>query len=203
VENIKCPFVITVIAIIAIYSVVREATKPRLATEIRAAYDEINRILKDGKTDAEKTKAIQAFTQEIGSQIRAGFKAGFGDDKDKTEGKSADALFLETKQKVGVKFIKYTEPRWAGRESYLYKIKNNSDKYIGTIRVNFEYYKKGELIDCENKWISDIQILEPQHEMAIAGERNLPGKDAKTDQEQYKSDEVRIKVTSFDIKKNI
>ncbi len=121
-----------------------------------------------------KTKAIQAFAQEIGSQIRAGFQAGFGGDK--SEGKGADALFVETKQKIKTSFMKYTEPKWAGRESFLFKIRNNSDRHIGTIRLNFGYYKKGELIDCENKWISDIQILEPQHEMALPAKEIFRGR---------------------------
>ncbi len=51
---LNSPFVITLIAIVALFGLAREASKPKLSTEIRGAYDEINPILKDGKSDAEK-----------------------------------------------------------------------------------------------------------------------------------------------------
>ena len=174
--------------------------KPKLATEIRGAYKELNNILQEGTSDAEKNKAIQKFAQEIATQIKEGFSAGFkSNEKDNKE--NPDAIFLKAKKNIEIKNIKYIEPKWSGNENIIYSIKNNSNQNIGSIKLNFEYYKNGELIDCENKWISEIKILEPNQEIALSVSRKLPKKETEEEQEQYKSDEIKIIVTGFDIKK--
>lgn len=75
-NKINSPIVITIIAVASLF-VLRMAMKPKLASEIRGVYEELNAIIEDSASDAEKSKAIQNFTQEIGTQIREGFAAGF------------------------------------------------------------------------------------------------------------------------------
>jgi hypothetical protein len=72
-------------------------------------------------------------------------------------------------------------------------VKNNSDKCVSSLKLNYEFYKKGELIDCKNEWLSQIKILEPNQEIAITEVRSLPKEEA----DNYKSDQVEVKVTSF------
>ena len=73
---VNSPIVIAVIVIVSLFAF-RFSMKPKLATEIRGVYKEFNTILKDGASDAEKNKAIQKFAQEMATQIKAGFSAGF------------------------------------------------------------------------------------------------------------------------------
>ena len=75
-NKINSPIVITIIAVASLF-VLRMTMKPKLASEIRGVYEELNAIIEDSASDAEKSKAIQNFTQEIGTQIREGFAAGF------------------------------------------------------------------------------------------------------------------------------
>lgn len=187
-KKINSPIVITIIAIAAVF-VFKATMKPKLASEIRGAYEELNAIIEDSASDAEKSKAIQTFAQEIATQIREGFAGGF-----KKENK--DKMYVATKQKINISGIKFIKSKWPGREKFIFVVKNNSDKYISSLKLNYEFYKKDELIDCETKWVSQIKILEPNQEIAISGERSLP----KEETDNYKSDEVRIKITSFDIK---
>lgn len=193
-KKINSPIVITAIVIVSLF-IFSVSMKGRLASEIRNAYEELNEIIEDSASDAEKTKAIQEFTQEIGTQIRAGFSAGFESNK-----KKPTETFLETKKNIEIKNIKYVESEWEGHESLIYTIENNSDQNIGSLRLNIEYYRDGKLIDCKSKWVNEIKILEPEREVAIKTNRKIPKKDTKEEQEKFKSDKVKIIVTSFDIK---
>ena len=187
-KKINSPIVITIIVLLAV--LVSKATrKPKLASEIRGAYEELSAIVEDGASDAEKSKAIQEFVQEIATQLRQGFSEGFGKD-------SEDKMYVATKDKVNILGIKFIKAKYPSRERFMFVVKNTSDKNISSLRLNYEFYKKGELIDCENTWVSQIKLLEPNQEIAISGERSLPKEATDND----KSDEVRIKITSFNLK---
>ena len=195
-QKMNSPIVITVIAISALF-IFRASTKPNIAREIRGVYNELIAIVEDGASDAEKTRALQQFTQEIATQIRQGFQAGFASDSD---GKNKDKVYLQTKAKIEIHGVKSVQSNWPGREQFIFTIRNISDQHIGTIKLNYEFYKGGELINVENKWISEIKILGPGEEFAMSAERSYPQGVQKEAYDLYKSDEVQIKVTSFDIK---
>jgi hypothetical protein len=196
-KTINSPIVIAVIIIVSLF-VLKSQTKPTLATEVRGVYKEITDIIEDGASDAEKTKAIQKFTQEIAAQVREGFSAGFKSKEKNMEDK--DKVYLDSKKKIKIHGIKSVKPKWPGRDSFIFRIRNNSDKYINSLKLNYEYYKNGELIDTENKWISEIKFLEPNQEIALSGDRQLPQGLSKEEQSNHMSDEIRIQITSFDIK---
>lgn len=196
-NKINSPIVITIIAIASLF-VLRATVQPKLATEIRGAYNELAAILEDAANDAEKNKAIRNFAQEIATQIQEGFSAGFiSNDAEKED---EDKVYLETKNKIEIRGIKFVKAKWSGREGFIFQIKNNSAKHITSLKLNYEFYKNGELIDCANEWVSSIKILEPNQEIAIGGERQLPSGTSEKEYDKYGSDEVKIKITSFDIK---
>lgn len=196
-KKINSPIVITIIAIASLF-VFKATMKPKLASEIRGAYNELTAILEEGASDMEKNKAIQKLAQEIGTQISEGFSVGF-ESKD-TEKENKDKIYVETKNKIEIRGIKFVEAKWSGRETFIFQIKNNSDKYISNLKFNYEFYKNGELIDCANKWVSSIKILEPNQEIAISENRQFPSDTPKEEYGKYRSDEVKIKITSFNIK---
>lgn len=195
-KTINSPIVIAVIAIAAL--LLLNASQRGPASEISATYDEINRILEDGASDAEKTKAIRMFATEMATQIREGFSQGWS--AGSPDKQDEDALFLETKRKIEVKTVKYVDSKWPDHEKILFVLKNGSDEYVARIRVNLEFYKNSVLIDCKNKWVNEIKILEPGQEVAVNEDRQFPKKDNEQEQQQYKSDNVKIVVTSFEIK---
>ena len=192
-KMINSPIVITIIAIITVF-VLRGMTKPKLASEIRGAYEELVSIVEDGASDAEKSMAIKEFAEEISKQFREGFSAGLGSGNNQKNDK--DKIFVATKQKVQISDIKYVKSKWQNSEEFMFVIKNNSDKYIAQLKLNYEYHKGGKLIACENDWVSEIKLLEPNQEIAINHRRQLPEEEG----EDYTSDEIKIKVTSFDVK---
>ena len=124
---LNSPILITILVIIAAF-VLKSQIKTGLASEIRGAYDEIISIAEDASSDAQKTKAIQDFAEQIGTQVRSGFSIGFssknGEIKDK------DAVFLEAKKKIQVTDVKEVHSEWPGRQSTMFKIKNNSEYQI-------------------------------------------------------------------------
>ncbi len=196
-KQLNSPIVITAMAIAAIF-VLKATSKPRLAQEIRGVYQELNDIVQDGASDAQKSQAIQKFAQEIGKQIREGFSSGFT--KPDSQREDTDKTFLETKAKIEIKGFKYVQPKWKGREEFLFIIRNNSDQHLSQLKLNFEYYKNGELIDCANQWISEFKFLEPNQEIAVSKDRSFPNGTAKEEYDLHKSDQVKIKVTSFNFK---
>ncbi len=69
------------------------------------------------------------------------------------------------------------------------------------MRLNCEFYKNGELVDCKNKWVSAIKILEPNQKIALSEDRRLaPQGTPKEEYDKYRSDEVKISITSFNVK---
>ncbi len=192
-KYINSPIVIVVIAISALF-IFAGTTKPRLATEIRAAYEELNKIIENGASDAEKTKAIQQFAKEVATQMHNGFSDGLKSNAPQKENK--DKIFVDTKQKLIISGIKKVKSEWQNGEKIIYSLKNNSDRSISNLRVNFEYYKNGELIDCTNDWVSEVKILSPNEKIALSKNRQLP----KDPNETLNSDKVKISITSFDIK---
>jgi len=190
-NKINSPIVITIIAVASLF-VLNTTMKPKLASEVRSVYQELNTI-EDSASDAEKSKAIQNFVQEIGTQIREGFAAGFKSNDPQKENKNK--TYVATKDKINISGINFVKSGWTGREKFIFVVKNNSDKCVSSLKLNYEFYKKGELIDCKNEWLSQIKILEPNQEIAISEVRSLPKEEA----DNYKSDQVEVKITSFDI----
>lgn len=86
--------------------------KPKLASEIRGAYEELNAILEDGASDVHKTKVIQAFAKELSTQMRAGFK--LNNATDETE------AYLETKNKIKIGSIKFVKAKWPSHETFIF-----------------------------------------------------------------------------------
>jgi hypothetical protein len=192
-KYINSPIVIVILAISALF-VFAGTMKPRLANEIRAAYEELNKIIENGASDVEKTKAIQQFAKEVATQMHNGFSDGLKSNTPQKENK--DKIFVDTKSKLIISGIKKVKSEWQNGEKVIYSLKNESDKPISNLRVNFEYYKNGELIDCTNDWVSEVKILSPNETIALSHNRQLP----KDPNGALNSDEVKISVTSFDVK---
>jgi hypothetical protein len=191
-KTINSPIVITIIAIVAVF-ILRATTKPKLASEIRGAYKELNAIIEDGGSDAEKNKAVQKFAQEMATQIREGFAEGFKSNNPQKDNKNK--VYLAAKQEINISDINFVETASPTNEKVIFVLKNNSDKPMSNLKLNYEYYKQGKLIDCENKWVHEIKIFEPNQEITLGNQRIL----AREDPNNYRSDEVKINVTSFDI----
>lgn len=196
-KTINSPIVITIIVIASLF-VMKSQMNRSMAAEVRGVYEEIIRIIEDGATDAEKTKALKKFAQEIAGQIREGFSAGF-----KSKEKAAtdrDRIYIETKNKIAFLNIKKTASKWQGRERFIFIARNDSNQYLESLKLNYSFYRNGELIDTENKWISEYKMIEPQQEIVLSVERQLPKGLAKQEQAAHLSDQLKIQVTSFNIK---
>ena len=190
-KTLNSPFVILVIVIIAVFAF-KATTKPKLADEIRGAYKELNAVIQDSATDAEKSKAVRAFAQEMATQIREGFAAGLESSKKDDEYKA----YIDTRDKIKISDIRFVKSKWPGREKIVFTVSNDSDKYISNLKLNYQFYKQGELIDSENRWVSEIKILGPGEKIAVGRDRQLPEEDT----DEYRSDGVKIIGTSFDIR---
>jgi hypothetical protein len=201
-EKVNSPIFVAIVVIIALF-ILQNSRKPELASEIRGVYDEINSILEDGASDAEKSKAIQEFAAEIGSQIREGFKAGFQSPNGEDAEEDPLKMFLDTKSEVRIEQFKFITSKWEGRDEYIYKLTNKSKHHISQVRLNHEFIKDGELVDVENKWINEVKVLAPGESIALSGNHGYPNNTTPEDQHLYKLDDVNIIVTDFTINENL
>ena len=198
-KTINSPIVIAVICLIAFGLIIRPS-KLKLASEIRGLYEELMKIAEEGSSDAEKTKAIRDFSKEIAAQIRTGFSAGFKTPDSGKKKKSDDQIFIEIQDKIFVSDFSTIESRYQSREEFMYKITNNSDRHIKQIKVNMEFYKDNKLIDCKNKWVSEIKILGPGKEITVRGYRDIAA-ETKEEKSTKLSDVIKGAVTNFIIVK--
>jgi hypothetical protein len=194
---INSPIVVAIFVVVSLF-ILKAQIKPKVASEIRCAYDELMSIAEEAGSDGEKTKAIQSFAEEIATQIRAGFQAGFtSPEKDKKE--SREEKFLRTKELVFLSEPEITKSSQKSTQNFMYQITNNTDAPIKQIKINYEYYRGDSLIDVENKWISEIKALADGDRIAIKGQRYLRGYETDEELETMKFDRIDLKITDFEI----
>lgn len=112
-------------------------------------------------------------------------------------------MFLDVKSKVKIEDFSFVASKWQGRQTYIYKIRNDSRYYLTQIKVNHEFLRNGKLVNVENKWLSEIRILAPDESMAMRGEYSFPNGTEEADYHKFEVDSVNILVTGFNIKKNV
>ena len=193
---INTPIFIALFVVASLF-ILKAQTKPKMASEIRGAYNELISIAEEAGTDGEKSKAIQAFAEEIATQIREGFKAGF-DSPEKDKKESAEEKFLRLKSQIALSEPEITPSSQKNLQSFIYRITNHMDVPIKQIRVNYEYYRGDSLIDVENKWISEVKALAPEESIAIKGTRFLHGYQTDEELDAMKYDRVVLTVTGFE-----
>lgn len=194
---INSPIVVAIFVVVSLF-ILKAQTKPKIAAEIRGAYEEIITIAEEASTDGEKSKAIQAFAEEIATQIREGFQAGFDSPK-KEKKESQEEKFLRMRNLIAISEPETTHSSQKNIQTFIYQITNNTDAPIKMIKVNYEYYRGDSLIDVENKWISDIKALADGESIAIKGTRYLQGYETDEELESMKFDRVSLKITGFEI----
>jgi hypothetical protein len=193
-QIINSPIVITIIVIIAAF-VLKSQSDFKLGSEMRGAYDALIDIAEDASSDEDKTKAIQDFAEQIASQLKEGFSAGFASGDDDKE--SREAKFLRTLENVQVTEIREIPSEWKGRQTVLFKIENNSEYPLSQIKVNLEYYRDGELIDVKNESLHEIKVLDAGKSFTAKEDRNMPNHLTEEEKATHPYDEVRVSVTSF------
>lgn len=195
---INSPFIISLLIITSLYIFVSPFQTPKLAKEIRGAYEELNSVLKDASTEAEKTKIIKKFVEEIARQIKDGFQQIFKSN-DPSAPKAFDKvnIYLNTKKNIVISDLNITESDDRS-ETFIYKIKNNSDQYLDSIHMDYEFYKNDKLIDLQEDWLNKIKYLEPEQEIAMKTTRWYSDKSEKN-KDLLKSDQIIIVLSSFSI----
>lgn len=194
---INSPIVVALFIVTALF-LLKAQTKPTGAAEIRGAYEELISIAEEASSDGEKSKAIQAFVEEISTQMRVGFRAGFkSPEKEKKE--SREEKFLRMKARVVLSEPEITKLSQKNVQNFIYQITNTTDAPIKQVRINYEYYRGDSLIDVENKWVTEVKALAAGDRIAVKGQRYLRGYETDEELEALKFDTVQIKVTSFEI----
>ena len=186
------PIVVAIVLIASAFVLVKSAN-PKGAQEIRGVYDELTKIMEES-SEGEKKLVVQNFIAELGSQISEGFSAAFKGNKEEEKRKLRE--FVDTRKKIRVIDIKRIKSQWPGRENYIFTIKNESERIIGNLKLNYRFQNDDVLVDAENKWINEIQALEPNEEVALKVDRTLP-QDAS---EKVISNQLTVSVISLEIK---
>jgi len=192
------PLFITLLVISALI-VMRATQKPKIASEIQAAYEEVVRIAEDGGSDIEKTKALQIFAEEIASQLKTGFSAGFGSNgSDKAKEESREEEFLRIRDQISISEPKEVAGSSSRRQEYVYTLTNNSNQIIKSLRINHDFFINKELIDTKNDWVSEVKALAPGDSVSMKDYHSLPGNIPEEEMDSHTFDSVKLVVTSFD-----
>ena len=189
---VNSPIVVAIVVIASAFVLVNSA-KPTGAQEIRGVYDELTKIMEES-SEGEKKLVVQNFITELGSQISEGFSAAFEGNKEEEKQKLRE--LLDTKKKLRIADIKRIKSQWPGRENYIFTIKNESERIVGNLKLNYRFQNGDVLVDAENKWINEIQALEPNEEVALKVDRTLP----KEASEKVSSNQLTVSVISLEIK---
>lgn len=191
---INSPIVITIIIIIAAF-VLKSQMRTDLGSQLRGVYDELISIAEEAGGDAEKTMAIQEFSEQIASQLKTGFTMGFSDgSKENREEK-----FLRVKKDVQVTEAKEIQSEWKGRQTIMFTIENKSEYPLTQLKVNLEYYRNGELIDVKNEHLHGITVLDSGEHFSAKKDRNTPNHLSDEEKENFSFDDVKVLVTGFNI----
>ena len=189
---VNSPIVVAIVVIASAFVLVNSA-KPTGAQEIRGVYDELTKIMEES-SEGEKKLVVQNFITELGSQISEGFSAAFEGSKEEEKQKLRE--LLDTKKKLRIADVKRIQSQWPGRENYIFTIKNESERIVGNLKLNYRFQNGDVLVDAENKWINEIQALEPNEEVALKVDRTLP----KEASEKVSSNQLTVSVISLEIK---
>ena len=105
--------------------------KDKVASEIRAVYNELLSITEDAKNDLERKRLIEGFVKEAGKQVRDAF-GSFSNEDDKKKQAEENKIYFETKKMVEVVPPKIIENKQFSQVQKLiiYKIKNGSSKHL-------------------------------------------------------------------------
>ena len=193
---INSPIVVAIFVVASLF-ILKAQTKPKIASEIRDAYEEIISIAEEASSDGEKSKAIQAFAEDIATQLREGFQAGF-DSSTKDKKESREEKFLRLKDQIALSNPEITSSSQKNMQTFIYRITNNIDVPIKQVKVNYEYYRGDSLIDVESTWINDVKAIAQGESFAVKGKRYLQGYQDDDELEAMKYDRVVITVTSFE-----
>lgn len=197
-KMINSPVVVVILASLLLIGVLN-LQKPRMAMELRAVSEELDKIIQEGGSDSEKAKAIRDFANSIASNLKDGFSSGFGSNtNDIKELDQKELAFIKVKELLTITDVKQVDSGWDSQEKHIFTIQNNSDKYITSLHVSMEYYKDDVVVDCEEKWLSNIKILTPGEKIVIDETRRLPKEEPATS--KAKSNKLRVVPISFTIK---
>lgn len=197
---INSPIVITLIVIVAAFTL-KSQMKSDFGSEIRGAYDELISIAQDASSDAEKTKAIQDFSEQIAKQLKTGFSMGLSADA-KGKAESDEAKFVRVKKLVRVEGVRAVPSQFDSRQSVMFTIKNESEFPLQQVKVNLDYYREGKLIDTSNEWLNEIKVLAVGESINLKKDRNLPNKMSDEEKAAFTADRFEVSVTSFRIVEN-
>jgi hypothetical protein len=195
VELLKHPILVVIIGVTYFFVLQSYIPKTQANNEIRAAYIELQDISKE-LAESEEPGHIKEVIQNFSGQIVDGFKSGFKSDD------SALIKYNEAKSKILISDIKKVKTPWKTKEKLIGKITNKSQYSVTQIKVNFASFSQdGKLIDVNNKWLSNIKILNPDESVFIDIDRSLG--DHTASDEELKANEshtYELKVAGFETK---
>ena len=194
-ELFKHPILIVIIGVTYFFVLQSYIPETKAKNEIRAAYQELQAISKE-LAESEEPGHIKGVIQNFSSQVVDGFKSGFKSDN------SGLIKFNEAKSNINLSDIKKAKSSWKSKEKIIGKITNNSKYSVAQIKINFSSFSQdGKLIDVNNKWLSDIKILNPNESAFFEIERSLGEHSAS--EEELKSNEsytYELNIMGFEVK---
>jgi hypothetical protein len=115
---------------------------------------------------------------------------------------SNDAKFLRVKKQIKLSGTKEVPSQYSSRQSVLFSVKNESEFPVKSIKVNFDYYRAGELIATKNEWLNEIEVLDVGESVNLKKDRSFPNGLSDTEKAALTFEEVKASITAFRIVEN-
>ena len=166
-EIFRHPILIVIIGVSYFFLLQSYIPATKAKNELRAAYQELQSISKE-LAESEEPGHIKEVIQNFATQVVDGFKSGFKTDN------SNLIKFNDAKSKILLSDIKKADSSWKTKEKFIGKITNKSKYSVTQIKINFiSFSQDGKLIDVNNKWLSNIKILNPNESAYFQIERSI------------------------------
>lgn len=191
-KTLNSPVVVVLVALCGFFAVMKFVPGKGLSSEIRSAYEELNKIMQES-VDENKSFLVKEFATEMAGQISAGFRQAFGGNNE--EKNKETQKILDVKKQLEIIDLHQVPSQWDSQEKFIGILKNNSDQYLNMIKVSSQFYDdKDELVDINTNWISDIKILEPGEEFGLEIKRHVKSNTATN---LPSTSKIKARVVSF------
>jgi len=198
-ELTKNPVVVVLVALTYFFllDAVFDRKGSHARKEIRQAYEEVQAIA-DELAQTDEPGKVKAVVSHFAEDIVGGFRQAFHSDGDRER----LVEFVNTKEKIVLRDVTRAMSSWQNKEKFVGIIENQSEHPIAQIQLNMSCYSEdGKLMDAVNKWLNEIQLLQPGESMSFGIERAVRPQGASEQEADSRAHSIELKVASFKIKK--
>ena len=105
--------------------------------------------------------------------------------------------FIKARPEIKISDVKLMPSSWKGHQDLMFKVENNTGKYISQIHANCVFYDdSNSVVLVDDKWLGKIKVLFPNEQVVVKESFKFVTKDPN---ESIIANRAEVKITKFDI----